>query len=234
MKKKKATKAVPQRRKPQADCDIPPAIPVDALSGLVFEPDERNARQIADYVERQSPGEVVKHAEKVMSQKILGQTHDCWDVRTNKSRLWVITGPTNLYDQKLFPSVDYTLSFHIGLAARMMTRDKPRASALEQMTLPAAWRRWEQAGQVLSEADEPEDFQSVGMRCREALVAMVRSRALPAMVPANTEAPKKAAVVAWCDLIADQVAHGSSADSVRGYLKWSFKIRRFDHSRMLA
>jgi hypothetical protein len=87
------------------------------------------------------------------------------------------------------------------------------------MTLPAAWRRWEQAGQALAEAEEPEDFQSVGMRCRECLVAMVRSLGLPAMAPAGREPPKRADVLGWCDLIAETVAHGSSADRVRGYLK---------------
>ena len=202
------------------DCVIPSAIPVEALSGLVlFERDEKSAEEISAYVEKQSPGERVTHAEKIMTQRVLGRKYDGWDIRTNKARLLVITSPTNLYDQKLFPSLDYTLSFHIGLMARVMAREEPKAGVLEQMTLPAAWRRWEQAGQALNEAEEPKDFQSVGMRCRECLVAMVRTLALPEMVPKNTEPPKQADVVGWCALIADRVAHGSSADRVRGYLK---------------
>jgi hypothetical protein len=198
---------------------IPPAIPVDALSDLVFERDEKSAEEIAAYVESQSPREKVKHAEKVMTQRVLGRKYEGWDVRTNKTRLWVITSPTNLYDQKLFPSLDYTLSFHIGLMARVMARSEPKAGGLEQLTMPAAWRRWEQAGQALNDAEEPEDFQSVGMRCRECLIAMVRTLALPTLVPANTEPPKRSDVVGWCVLIADHVAHGSSANRVRGYLK---------------
>jgi hypothetical protein len=39
------------------------------------------------------------------------------------------------------------------------------------------------------------------------------------MVPEKTEPPKRADVVGWCGLIADHVAHGSSAEHVRGYLK---------------
>ena len=85
-----------------------------------------------------------------MTQRVYGRKYDGWDVRTNKARFWVITSPTNLYSQKLFPRLDYTLSFHIGLMARVMARDEPKAGALEQMTLPAAWRRWEQAGQALN------------------------------------------------------------------------------------
>ena len=71
--------------------------------------------------------------------------------------------------------------------ARVMARHEPGAGVLEQITMPAAWRKWGQAGQALDEADEPEDFQTVGMRCRECLVAMVHALKLPAMVPANTE-----------------------------------------------
>ena len=217
-----STKPIKPKRRvkpPGKDCIIPPAIPVEALSELMFERDEKSAEEIAAYVEGQSKGEKVKHAEKVMTQTVLGRKYECWDVRTNKSRLWVITSPTNLYEQKLFPSLDYTLSFHIGLMARVMARHEPNTGALEQMTMPAAWRRWQQAGQALDEAEEPEDFQSVGMRCRECLIAMVRTLALPEMVPAGTEAPKRADVVGWCTLIADRVAHGSSADRVRSYLK---------------
>jgi hypothetical protein len=66
----------------------------------------------------------------VMEERIFGRNHQCWDVRTGKHRFWVITAPTNLYDQKLFPSLDYTLSFHIGISARMMARDEPQTGVL--------------------------------------------------------------------------------------------------------
>jgi hypothetical protein len=88
------------------------------------------------------------------------------------------------------------------------------------MTMPDAWRRWEQAGEVLNEA---EDFQSVGMRCRECLIVMVRTLSTPNMVPANIMAPKHADAVHWCELIANHVANGSSAKEVRGYLKATSK-----------
>jgi hypothetical protein len=45
--------------------------------------------------------------------------------------------------------------------------------------MPDAWRRWEQAGEALNEAEEAEDFQSVGMRCRECLIVMVRTLSTP-------------------------------------------------------
>jgi|GEM_PF-4265354 len=84
-----------------SDCVIPSAIPIESLSGLVFNHDARNAEEIAAYVEGQSPRNTVKHAEKVMTAHVLGRKYECWDVRTNKTRLWVITSPTNLYKQTL-------------------------------------------------------------------------------------------------------------------------------------
>ena len=217
------TKKPRKRKRPitaaVSDHVIPRAIPVDALSSVVFERDEKSAEEITAYVEGQSRGETVIHAEKVATQHVLGRKHECWDVRTDKARLWVLTSPTNLYDQTLFPSLDYTLSFHIGLMARMMAQHEPGAGVLEQMTMPAAWRKWEQAGKALDRAEEPEDFETVGMRCRECLIAMVHALKLPAMVPVNTEPPQKSNVVEWCELIANHVAHGSSAEAVRGYLK---------------
>jgi hypothetical protein len=50
--------------------------------------------------------------------------YDCWDVHTNKDRYWVITCPTNLYPQKYFPSLDFTLSFHIGVSARIVAMQR--------------------------------------------------------------------------------------------------------------
>jgi hypothetical protein len=49
---KKPSKAKRPTKATASDCVIPPAIPVEALSGFVFEHDETNADEIAAYVER--------------------------------------------------------------------------------------------------------------------------------------------------------------------------------------
>jgi hypothetical protein len=72
----------------------------------------------------QARDEKVLHLEKVASERIFDRQHDVWDVHTDKERWWVVTQPTNLYSQTLMPSLDYTLSFHIGLMARMAARRK--------------------------------------------------------------------------------------------------------------
>jgi hypothetical protein len=167
----------------------------------------------------QAPDEMVTHAERITTEYVLGRKLEGWDVRTDKSRWWVITSPMNLYSQELFPSLDYAISFHVGITTRMMSEPDPDVAPPEQLFLNAAWRRWEQAAEALQEAEEAEDFQAVGMRCRECFVTLVKTLGRDEMVPAETEAPKRSDAVAWCGLIANYVVHGSSAEHVRKYLK---------------
>jgi len=219
----KRPKARAKKKGGDDGCTIPPPIPAKELAGLVLPRNDDEVRKIVEYVEWQAKDETVAHAEKVSTEHVIGRKHECWDVRTNRGRYWVITSPTNLYSHKLFPSLDYTISFHIGVAARMMSKNDPGVDALEQMTMPNAWRRWEQAGEVLNEAEEAEDFQTVGMRCRECLIIMVRTLSRPEMVPSGATAPKHADAAHWCELIANHVARGGSAEEVRGYLKATSK-----------
>jgi hypothetical protein len=121
----KGTKAKPRAgarsraKAPGDDCVFPPPIAATDLPRLVLHRNEDEVRKIAEYVEWPSKGETVEHAEKVSTEHVMDRKHECWDVRTDKERYWVITAPTNLYSQKLMPSLDYTLSLHIGVTARM-------------------------------------------------------------------------------------------------------------------
>jgi hypothetical protein len=144
---------------------------------------------------------------------------DAYDVHTGGEGYWVITQPTNLYSHRLFPSLDYTLSFHVGVTARMMAHRKSTDTDEHRERRAAAWRWWTQAVEAFEHADEAEDFQAVGMRCRECLVAMVQADAQPSMVPERIEKPKTAAFIQRSELIADAIAAGPSAGEVRGYLK---------------
>jgi hypothetical protein len=208
-KPKAASRAKGRRTAPDDDCVIPSPIAEDDLPRLVLRRDEDEVERISSYVEWQAKSEKVLHAEKVSTEHVMGRKYDCWDVRTDKERYWVITTPTNLYSQKLMPSLDYTLSFHVGVTARMASNRPADVDGLEQIVMADAWRRWEQAGELLNKADEAEDFQTVGMRCRECLISMVKTLSLPMMVPSGEAAPKHADVVHWCELIADHVAKGS-------------------------
>lgn len=156
--------------------------------------------------------------EKVKSERVLGRWIDVWDVYTNNDRWWVITAPTNLYLQSQFPSLEIALSFHVGLMARVIERQDRTARPEQAARFAKAWRAWEQAGEALNEADEAEEFQAVGMRCRQSLLAFVKEAAC--LAPASVkELPKAGDFVGWSDLLAGVFAQGTSAERRRGYLK---------------
>jgi|SRR6266545_3966359 len=153
-------------------CVIPPALPKRELHKLLFRQSENEAQQIREYVEWQAHGEeTVLHVEKVASERVFGRDYDVWDVHTDKERWWIIANPTNLYSQALMPSLDYTLSFHIGLMARVAARREPEGSEAEQEFLLVTNRKMLQATEAFDRADEAEEFQAVGMRCRECLLS---------------------------------------------------------------
>ncbi|MGC2210397.1 MAG: hypothetical protein WA532_09840 [Candidatus Korobacteraceae bacterium] len=208
-------------KKVVGECLIPPRVPNEALNQFAFKRNDEEAQRIADYVEWQSrkDKEHVTFLEKIQTEYVFGQAHDCWNVHTNKSQWWVITGPTNLYSQALFPSLDYTLSFHIGLMARVTSEHKGTEDVRLADRVAAAFRRWEQAAESLDQSTESEDVQAVGMRCREALLAFVRSVSNPSMVPTGEDVPQASNFVRWSELIAETVAQGSRNERIRGYLK---------------
>jgi len=205
------------------ECVIPPKIPKSVIHGYLFKRDAAEERAIAAYVEGQARSERVQHLEKIGSERVMGRAYDTWDVHTQRDRYWVITAPTNLYSQKYFTSPDYALSFHIGLMARVMARREPGVAQSEQAKLLPAWRRWEEAAQAFDTADEAEDFQAVGMRCRECLLKLIHIVSKSAMVPAGEQSPKRSDFIHWAELIANAIAGGSSSAELRGYLKATSK-----------
>lgn len=215
----KSPKKIKKRIASSDKCTIPGRVRDSVLNKFVLKRSEHEAQAIREYVECQSPKEKVTYLEKVATEHLFDRKLDAWDVHTDGERYWVITNPTNLYSQQLFPSLDYTLSFHIGLMARVMARHRGTGDDEQQDRLAAAWRRWTQAAEALDRADEAEEFQAVGMRCRECLLAMARAIANDSMVPAAQDRPKSADFLHWSELIANAAACGPSAAEIRVYLK---------------
>lgn len=213
-------------RKPASDCTLPPTINSKTLAQLKLNPEpEHERRAIQLYMEAEAHDEEVVHLEKVASERVFGAKHDVWDVHTDKQRWWVITGPTNLYRQSDFPSLDYVLSLHVGLMARVMSRRQKESPAGggEHGRLLAAWRRWEQAAEALDTCEEAEDFQAVGMRCRECLLELVQAASYPSMLRDGEDAPKRGDFIHWSEIIARAISPGSSGDEVRSFLKSAAK-----------
>jgi len=220
--KRRREKGRAQKKKPRralrGEHTIPPPPAKHILASFTLA-NPTSKRAVSDYVETQARGEKVLHAEKVKSERILGSEHDCWDVHTEKDRYWVITSPSNLYSQRYFPSLDFTLSFHVGVTARILARSRGAPDDAQKARLTPAWRRWEQAAETLDAAEEAEDFQAVGVKCRECLIQLVRSLAKPEMVPHGEDAPQRGNFLSWSELIANTVAAGASAERIRGHLK---------------
>jgi hypothetical protein len=173
--KEKARVKRRKRKQVRGDCTIPPH-PVKHILGSFSLSNPISKRAVQDYVESQARGEKVQHVEKIKSEHLLGREYDCWDVHTQRDRYWVITSPSNLYSHKYFPSLDFTLSFHIGVTTRIMALQRGAPNAVQKSRLAPVWRRWEHAAESFDTAEEAEDFQAVGMKCRQCLIYLGRCR----------------------------------------------------------
>jgi hypothetical protein len=201
------------------ECTIPPPpMPAGELGRYTFERDPDSEQDIVRYVEIEADGENVQHVERIKSEFIFGIEHVVWDVTTDKDRYWVITELTNLYSQRHFPSLDYTLSFHVGLMMRM--RSRPEGANVEEASpFDEVFRRQEQARHRLDRAVEPEDFQAVGMSLREILLSLVAALRRRVDVSLAGERPKDADFTAWSALLFDALCPGSSNKELRQHLK---------------
>ncbi len=212
-----------RKKKVEGECIIPEPAPLEALRASVIDSSPYEEREIVEYFEAESSRDLkgpatVQHLELVKTETVWGRTHKVWDVHASDGRWWVITEPTNLYSQTHFPSLDYTLSFHIGLMARVAARDARRASVKNADLFAAAYRRWEQAAEAIDYAKESDDFQAVGMKCRECLLAFARA-AQENIPPPAGDLPKRSDFIYWMELVADHAASGSHAKDIRKYLK---------------
>jgi len=217
--KKKRRLKTPPHKMVDGECTIPGAIPVEAMRQFIVKPGGEDADNIRSYIEWQAPDEKVTHLEKVSSENVFGQPMTAWDVRTNKNRWWVITNPTNLYSQDLFPSLDYTLSFHVGVTTRMMQSEMSEEQEEMHDSINDLWNRLARARSACFEAQKPEEFQSVGMKCRECLLLLVQKLGSVEMIPEKQTPPQRANFKDWCELISNFVARGSSKERVRSHLK---------------
>lgn len=193
-------------------------VPADELSRYSVESDLHAERDIANYVEGQAPDEVVQHVERIKKEIVLGDTYEIWDVTTDKDRWWVITNLTNLYSQKHFPTLDYTISFHIGLMMRLRSRPD-RIDSSEPTPFDEVFRRMDQADARHDAAVEAEDFQAVGMLLREALVSLMAAVRRLSEIPQDVERPQDANFIAWIDILMNHLCGGGSNKELRQHLK---------------
>jgi hypothetical protein len=177
---------------------------------------EHEERRIRDYVNSQSPADdQAGLVQKVGSQRILGRVHETYDVHCDKTRWWVITEPTNLYLQTDFPQAEQALIFHLGLGAFLAERSRSQMAEEHEEQVTPAWRRFKQALDAMNSASESEDFQSVGIKCRDSLIALARFHLDAPWIGEVPEPPKAADFKGWANIFAERLAEGR----MRSYLK---------------
>jgi hypothetical protein len=193
-------------------------VPAQELARYSVGRDPHSEMDIANYVHGQAPDENVLHAERIKEEIVLGDSYEIWDVTTDKDRWWVITNLTNLYSQKHFPSLDYTLSFHIGLMMRLRSREG-RVGDGEPSPFDEVFRRVQQAEDRHHAAVEVEDYQSVGMLLREALISLIGAVRRRTEVPSDVERPQDSNFIAWSDVLMNALCGGGSNKELRQHLK---------------
>jgi hypothetical protein len=175
-------------------------------------------RDIARYVENEAPDETVQNVELIKTEVVAGTKHSIWDVVTDKNRWWVIDNMTNLYSQQHFPSLDYTLSFHVGMMMRIQSRPAGAQSA-EPSPFEEVFRRQEQAKNTYDHAVQAEDYQSVAVHLRECLLSLLP--ALRRHIPVAQDAlpSQEGNFIAWYEALMNAVCPGRSNKELRQFLK---------------
>ncbi|WP_127462013.1 hypothetical protein [Paenibacillus elgii] len=144
---------------------------------------ERTYEDVAEYVEWQSQNKC-----KVLSAKPektfddLGVEVRVWNVKTDKDgSWWVVEGetvPMNLYPQDAYYfGTDEVYSFHMGIMQRMKAssykpEDYVNAMTLDSEIAPQLFRKLKNIATLIDSAIETEDFQAIGVQCREVLIEL--------------------------------------------------------------
>lgn len=103
-----------------------------------------------------------------------------WNVKTEDEAYWVVEGenaPMNLYTQRAhYFSADEAYSFHMGITRRLSKRyQNDFKHIIDEIPLDIGHlksinRKLNMASEKLSIDLEPEEFQSIGLLCRESLI----------------------------------------------------------------
>src|SRR5580700_7942408 len=177
--------------------------------------EKEKAGVIAYYLSQSLDAEVT-FLQKVYSEAIIGHRHDVWDAHASDGRWWVITNPTNLYSQAQFPNMDLAVTFHMGLCLRIPRTQEQRKSDQNIMPFGTVLTKLRETSDALGQAQNVADYQAIGMRSREALLAFIGA-AQDVAEWTNEATPKRADFRAWTEVICN-VALGGASQKERRHL----------------
>lgn len=191
----------------------------------------RTYEDVAAYVEDQSQDKC-----KVLSAKPehtfddLGVKVNVWNVKTDvDGSWWVVEGetvPMNLYPQEAYYfSADEVYSFHMGLMERLYaTHDEyepenfVRAITLDRDIAPTLFRKLKNVAELIDTAKEIEDFQAIGVQCREILIELGNTIYSPEMA-GEEEQPQASNFKRKAELFVRFNLSGSDNSDYRSYIK---------------
>jgi hypothetical protein len=185
----------------------------------MLEATQQELDHVLGYMGSQAPDLTVEFAQKIYSENVLDHRHDVWDVHTNVDRWWVITNPTNLYSQAQFPNMDLAVTFHVGLCLRMPRSEKTKLAEIPIEPFAQCYRYLSEASDALRQAQEVADYQAIGVRCREALLAFVEAAQTVIPWVSEKDRPKRADFRAWVDHICSVSLAGPSQKDRRQLFK---------------
>ena len=113
--------------------------------------------------------------------------------------------------------MDLALTFHVGLCIRIPRSERPSLSSIPAEPFGECFRMLQEASEALSHADEVADYQAIGVRCREALLAF--STVVQAMLPSPEDALKQAELKPWMTYFCEVALRGESQKARRQLLK---------------
>ncbi len=182
---------------------------------------ESETATIKAYVASRAPDREVTFLQKMRVENVQGIRHEVWDVHCdNSERWWVITNPTNLYSQEQFPNMDVAITFHVGLCLRIPRTERRQVSERAAEPFGEFLRLMMEATDALAQAQGIADFQAVGVRCRETLLAF--TDAAQVVVPwsaSDQPPPKRADFKAWAEHVCNTTMPGGQHAERRSLFK---------------
>jgi len=191
---------------------------------------KRTLEEVSQYVEWQSQNKC-----KVVSAKPEHEFNDLgvevrvWNIKTDiDGAWWVVEGdsvPMNLYPQEAYYfSADEVYSFHMGLMERMNASAEYKPEEfIEAITLgcdiaPQLFRKLKIIALSIDSAVEIEDFQAIGVQCREILIELGNSIYFEEMADGN-EQPQASNFKKKAELFLQFYLNGSDNGDYRSIIK---------------
>jgi len=138
-----------------------------------------------------------------------------------------------MYSQDDFRTYEEALTYHVGLWVMMTEQSRLDMPQDKRQVVAGAWRRLQQAVEDMHASSESADFQAIGLKCRDALLAMVAQMIEEPLLKEPMELPKAGDVKSWAGLVAGAVSQGPirAYATAALYRAWDLTVWLQHHSR---